>query len=494
MDRKLGLMLVLLGAHTACGDSGGSEDEGYGGDAYGAGGGAAEEGGSGPSAPPPSAIPPEDVLPEGCEGIDQSAPLVLYLSADDSNSMASPARARESLVNGSASVGSIRTYEFFNYYRIDYPAPPEGELALFAEADTEPAPGEFALQLAVRSYDAPAQRRPMTITFVLDTSGSMSGRGIEHESAAIAAIASQLNEGDIVNAVTWDTDQNVLLDGHEATGPNDPTVIALAQNLEADGATDLESGLEKGYALALQNYEVGNLNRLVLISDGGANVGVTAADLIGEHAELNDGEGIYLVGIGTGGDAYSDELMDIVTDAGRGAYVFLDSPEEATAILADRFDEVMDVAARGVQIELTLPWYFQMKKFYGEEYSEDPKEVKPQHLAPGDSMVLLQTLRSCDPTQIDMSDAIKLKATWTTPLTHVPLETTIETTLGDLLAAPKPHLGKGRAIAAYADALRSADGADLSIAAQAIAAANPDGSDPELNEIAGLLSGHPNAP
>ena len=76
-------------------------------------------------------------------------------------------------------------------------------------------------------------------------------------------------------------------------------------------------------------------------------------------------------------------------------------PEQMRLFIKDfsdyRFDEVMEVAARAVQVEVTLPWYFQMKKFYGEEWSEDPEEVEPQHLAPGDATLILQTLKACSP-------------------------------------------------------------------------------------------------
>jgi len=50
-------------------------------------------------------------------------------------------------------------------------------------------------------------------------------------------------------------------------------------------------------------------------------------------------------------------------------------------MFVDRFDEVMDVAARAVQVELRLPWYLGIQRFYGESYSTNPAAVEPQHLA-----------------------------------------------------------------------------------------------------------------
>lgn len=433
----------------------------------------------------------DDASMVNCEGLDQTKPVVLYLSPDDSNSMASPVHARERLNVGNSPF-SIRTYEFLNYYHIQYPAPLPGQLALFAESEPAQTVGEYNLQLAVRSFDATKPRRPITVTFVLDTSGSMAGPGMEREVAAVKAIAKSLAPGDIVNVVTWNTDNQVLLTGHAVTGPNDAKLLQVANGLTASGGTDLHGGLVAGYQLAQANYGENRLNRLVLISDGGANVGVVDEDLIALHSEDADKEGIYLVGVGTGpADGYNDMLMDVVTDKGRGAYVYLDTPGEANKMFVDRFDETMEVAARGVQIELTMPWYFTISKFSGEEFSTDPKEIEPQHLAPSDAVVLNQVLKACDPAVVNNADPIKLRVTWQTPITYENKETLMETTLGDLLAAAKPTLPKGQAIVAYAEALKSQSPLELKDALAKIQAANTSGTDPELNEIATLIVKHP---
>ncbi|WP_232379729.1 vWA domain-containing protein [Polyangium fumosum] len=483
----------------------GSVGVGGSGGGFNGGGGSSGGGGAGefPGEPAPDPAAPPAQGPDAgtdaaapeftCEGLDSSKPVVLYLSADDSNSMGSPVHVRELLGQGIEPMAQeIRTYEFLNYYRIQYAAPPAGKLALFPELANTAVVNEFDFQIAVRSYDAVKPRRPMTVTFVLDTSGSMGGPGIERERAAVKAIAASLQEGDIVNAVTWNTSNNVVMAGHVVTGPNDPEVVYLANELTASGGTDLHSGLVKGYELAELNYGPGRLNRVVLISDGGANVGQTDADFIGQKSKDADKEGIYLVGVGTGpGGSYDDRLMDVVTDKGRGAYVYLDSIGEASRMFVDRFDETMEIAARGVQVELTMPWYFQMHKFYGEEYSENPEEVEPQHLAPSDAMIFNQVLKACDPAQIVATDTITVRARWKTPLTYLDQETEVTTTVGDLLAAQKAGLPKAKAIVAFAEALKSPTAQNLADAYALASAANVSGSDPELLEIVGLIQKHP---
>jgi len=438
--------------------------------------------------PDPLAPPPED--PKECEQLDKEKPLVLYLSSDDSNSMGSPALARELLTHNWTSPHLIRTYEFLNYYRIDYPAPANGMLSIHPQMALGEEQDTYELQIAVRAFDPIKPRRPITITLVLDTSGSMGGAAIERERAVVKAIAKSLAPGDIVSMVVWDTSNNVIMAGHKVSGPNDSKVLQAASALNAGGGTNLNGGLVAGYKLAAQYYGPNRLNRLVLISDGGANAGVTEADLIAKNSADGDKEGIYLVGVGTGpAGGYHDALMDTVTDAGRGAYVYIDDEAEAERIFVDRFDEVMEVAARAVQVELTLPWYFQMHVFNGEEYSENPAEVDPQHLAPGDAMILSQVIKPCAPSVVNKTDTITVVARWETPLTYQKKETSVTMSVGELLQGDHSQLLKGRAIVAYAEALKSQSSEDLAMAMAAVDAAQP-GGDVELLEIASLIAKH----
>ncbi|WP_438038055.1 vWA domain-containing protein [Sorangium sp. So ce128] len=480
-----------------CDDEGGSSGSAGGG---GAGGGGATTGGStttgGGAGSSRNAGPRLRPQASGgsCAGVNLSTPLTLYLSSDDSNSMASPVIVRRQIERGAPLVDPyvIRTHEFLNYYRYSFAPAEPGELSIVSQLGSCVLTGDLALQIAVQSSRAPAAREPMTITLVLDTSGSMSGEPIELERAAVRAIASTLIEGDVVNAVTWNTGQSPVLEGHVVSGPDDPVLLGVASAIEADGGTDLYSGLAAGYALANTHRTAGGINRVVLISDGQANVGVTEEELIGENAEDADGEGVYLVGVGVG-DGVNDTLMDVVTDAGRGAYVYLDSADEARRVFVDRFAETVLVAARDVRIELTLPPYFGIQKFYGEEYSPDPAKVRTQHLAPSDSMMLYQILRPCDPSLPSANDPYRVRVTWRDATTGEAREAVQQTTLGGL-GIDDGNLTKAAAIIAYAEALKQLvelgpgeRASALTAARETVLAANTTGADADLLEIAATL-------
>ncbi|MBI5490099.1 MAG: von Willebrand factor type A domain-containing protein [Deltaproteobacteria bacterium] len=397
----------------------------------------------------------------GLKSEDYDEPYVLYLSADDSNSQASPIIVRWLIEQGeTVPWDAVRVYEFLNYYDFPYDPARSGRVRVTNEfRGIAPADGLYALQVAVQSYEVRASdRRNVNLTLVLDTSGSMSGRPIGLERDVVRAIADSLRAGDVVSAVEWDDEHSVRLDSHRVSGPADPAILEMAASLVEGGSTDLHGGLVAGYDLARANYREGWLNRVVLVSDGQANTGITDIDIIAAAADDMEGEGIYLVGVGCG-DGYNDTLMDAVTDAGRGAYVFIDKESEARRMFVDRFLQTMEVAVRDVQVQLTLPGVFRIEEFHGEEYSTDPAEVDPQHLAPNDAMVFHQLLRAADPRKVWADDRIDVRVTYRDQSGTTEHTTSAGATLQQLVDSPAPTMRKADAIVVYAQALQRIDSA-----------------------------------
>lgn len=440
-----------------------------------------------------------DAAVDRCANRATAEPVTLYLSADDSNSMAAPVIVRRILRGGGLPPAHVlRTYEFLNYYDVRYPSPELGHINVVPEMRVGDEPGEYVLQLGAQAAPRELAPQPRVVTLVLDTSGSMAGEPIALERAAVLALAANLRAGDIVSAVTWSTFRDVPLENHVVTGPSDPALAALAASLYPRGGTDLNAGLRFGYEIARSVYDPARLNRVVLISDGLANAGVTEIGVIDDASEDADRDGIYLVGVGVG-DGVNDTLMDAVTDAGRGAYVYLDSAAEAQSVFGPRFSETMEVALLGVRLELTMPWYMAITEFHGEELSTVAEEVRPQHLSPGDAMVFHQIVEACEPSLRADEDAITVRVTYTRPTGRVAAEDSTATTFGELLASPHPHLDRGDAIVAYAEGLRAAASRgeaavarmDLLRAIELADAVDPAGTDPameEIRELAGLAA------
>ena len=221
-------------------------------------------------------------------------------------------------------------------------------------------------------------------------------------------------------------------------------------------------------------------------NDGQANVGTTQADLIARHSDDSEQEGIYLVGVGCG-NGYDDTIMDTVTDAGKGAYIFIDTKEEAKKMFYDRFISNLEIAVMDVRVELTLPPTMDIKRFYGEEYSQVEEEVEPQHLAPNDAMIYSQVLESCDPESLTGDEEFKVIARYIDPATRNEKSDEVTETLNGLLEKDSPQLLKGEAVVAYAEALK---GEVLCEDAQekVETAYNILKDDEDLKEIRGLLA------
>lgn len=429
---------------------------------------------------------------------DVDTPVTLYLSADDSNSMSSPVQARAAVLADWQGISQvpIRSWEFFNYYDFGYPPAAPGEVALSLEMERKDD-GEYALQIGVRSeVITRTTRPPLSVTLVLDTSGSMEGEPLELLQEVCRAVIGSLRAGDRASVVKWNSEQAVVVDGLVVAGADDPQLHAAIDGLVSDGSTDLAAGLAAGYALAAKYAVKGEVSRVLLISDGGANTGITDIDLIAAHAGAEDEEGIYMVGVGVGSaTTYRDELMDRVTDAGKGASVFIPDKAEAWKIFGARFISTLMVAARDVQIELQMPPGFAIKRFSGEEYSSDPAEVEPQHLAPNDAMIFHQRVETCAPELVQGSDSVTVTARYFDAITFAPREVSVTRTFDALIDAASPGLRKGEAMLAYSDALTAArlGGGDLeakiAAASEAIAAAQELlADDADLAEIAAVLA------
>ena len=405
---------------------------------------------------PPLSVPPTPPEPAtSCPGTTD--PIVLYMSNDDSNSQASPAYARRVIHEGGVvDPFRVRIHEFLNYYDLSYDNPGDAPATVGVQMRRIDAElGEFALLLYAQGQKiGDEQRRPINLVFSLDTSGSMAGEPLDLLKASMTAVAGSLRADDVVSIVSWSDTQSVALAGHLVTGPDDPDLLAAITALESGGSTDLSAGLITAYELAEESYSPDRINRIMLISDGGANTGETDEQLIGDAAADRDGEGIYMIGVGVGeASYYNDLLMDTITDKGKGAYLFVDSPAEAQRSFGTHFLRNVEVAARDVQMQLTLPWYFGIKEFHGEEYSANPAEVEPQHLAPNDAMSYHQTIQACEPREIRAGDTIQARATYKHPITREEMVSEVTVTLADVVEADATQLYKADVIVAFAQAL-----------------------------------------
>lgn len=459
----------------------------------------------------PSDVPPPDDLPGPVDEVDaENLPtesscdpgtgLAWRLALRDAEAMSAASHARDAMLGPWPLLSSvtIAPWEFLNYYTFAYAPAAAGTLQMGAQMRSgEDGLGDmFELQLAVRSpMLAPSDRPPVHLTLALDNSGSMEGKGLELLRVAGFSLASQLREGDTVAVATWDAKLPVLLSTTKVTGPSDPLVIGALKQFATGGGATLSDGLASGLALAGEAYVAEDINRLVVITDGGAAVTTDDLDAIAKASVDEPGlPGIHVVGIGVGeAKQYRDDLIHAVTRAGGGPALFIGSEVEAQRQLEDRFLSVVGLAGLDVQVRLILPPGLEVWR----DVAADGITVEKDRVlvAPNDNTVLHRTLRACVKT-IEPTVKIAAEVTWVDPQTGEAKQALEEWMVGDLLAGETASLAKGVAVLAYVDALAAKqaemlDPAVLSAAQDRLADAQAllpeDGELAEIGEVLAVL-------
>lgn len=249
---------------------------------------------------------------------------------------------------------SVRVEEFVNSFDPGYAAPEDQAFSLYA--DGAPSPfmndGTYLLRFGVQGYKVPDYaRKPASLTFVIDVSGSMgmdNRLGLVKQSLNI--LVDRLNSSDSVAIVVYGTQAHMVLD---PTNGDQKQVIKRAINrLETEGSTNAEAGLRLGYKVAMQNYRSGGINRVILCSDGVANTGATESEEILNYVHGYVEEGITLTSMGFGMGNYNDVLMEQLADNGDGNYAYIDDLDEARELFVDDLTSTLQVIARDAKIQI----------------------------------------------------------------------------------------------------------------------------------------------
>jgi len=195
-------------------------------------------------------------------------------------------------------------------------------------------------------------RPPVNLTLVLDRSGSMSGNKIaKAREAAIAALRS-LGPQDLFSMVIYDHSVQTLVPPQSAA--NSEWIESRIRSIGTGGNTALYGAVSQGAAEIRKNLYRQYVHRVVLLSDGLANVGPSSpADLARLGAAMIK-EGISVTTIGIGTD-FNEDLMTQLADRSDGNHYFVESSRDLPRIFAAELGDVLSVAARKVIIEIDCP-------------------------------------------------------------------------------------------------------------------------------------------
>lgn len=194
------------------------------------------------------------------------------------------------------------------------------------------------------------QRAPVNIALVLDKSGSMSGDKIMRAKEAAISAIERLQPQDIVSVVTYDSTVHVLVPATRLT--DKASVITRIQQIEAGGSTALFGGVSKGAEEVRKFLDRERVNRVILLSDGLANVGPQSPAELGDLGAslIKESISVSTMGLGLG---YNENLMAQLADKSDGNHAFIESSGELVAIFNAEFDDVMSVVAQEIAIDIT---------------------------------------------------------------------------------------------------------------------------------------------
>jgi Ca-activated chloride channel homolog len=374
---------------------------------------------------------------------------------------------------------SVRAEEFVNSFDPGFDAPDDGAIGLHVDGGPTPFLADRGGNRLVRvglSTAEPDGQQPdaVSLTFVVDTSGSMSDK-ISIAKAAVRALSAELGSGDTVGVVSYGAFAEVMLEPTDAQR-SDALEIAL-DDLWVGNSTNAEEGVRLGYEQAREAFIPGGVNRVVLISDGVANVGETGPEailsLVGDRAR----DGIQLLTIGVGMGEYNDVLLEQLADQGDGFYAYVDREQEAAALASGDLGVTVALLAEEAKVQVEFdPAAVRRYRLVGfdnraiddEDFRDDltePPELRADagELGAGHRVTALYEVElsgaAADADDVTLGS---VRARWTDPTTGEAEEVERRITSGDLAASwpeAPARFKLAAVVAAWAEVLGEGDDA-----------------------------------
>jgi Ca-activated chloride channel family protein len=268
---------------------------------------------------------------------------------------ASYANVRRFITGGSLPPrGAVRTEEMINYFTYTM-AEPEKNQPFSLQVETGPSPfhQDYKLvKIGLKARDAGNEKLPPSnLVFLIDVSGSMNQPNkLPLLKQSLKLLAAQLSSQDRVSMVVYAGSDRVVL--QPTPGNETETIKEAIDNLHSGGSTHGSSGIITAYELATRSFMPGANNRVILVSDGDFNVGITSRSELQALIEEKRKSGVYLTVLGFGNTNYQDDTMETLADKGNGNYAYIDSLLEAKKVLIKERSGTLFTLANDVKIQV----------------------------------------------------------------------------------------------------------------------------------------------
>jgi Mg-chelatase subunit ChlD len=249
---------------------------------------------------------------------------------------------------------TVRSEEFINAFDYRDPEPAGSAPIAFA---WERARYPFAhdrdlLRFSVKTAASGRQPgRPLNLVLLLDNSGSMERADrVRIRQECLRVLAGQLQPQDRVSVVAFARTARLWVDG--LPGSQAGELSQRVGGLTPEGGTNLEDAMNLAYQTALRHFLANGVNRVVLLTDGAANLGDVEPESLKKKVEAHRKQGVALDCFGIGWDGLNDELLEALSRNGDGRYGFVNTPEAATTEFASQLAGALKVAASDVKVQV----------------------------------------------------------------------------------------------------------------------------------------------
>jgi len=250
---------------------------------------------------------------------------------------------------------AVRVEEMVNYFPYAYPAPAAGEAPFTSTVTVMPAPwnaGKKLVHIGMQGrLPALADRPPLNLVFLIDTSGSMDEPDkLPLLKQSLRLMLAQLRPEDQVAIVAYAGSAGTVLQPTAASEV--PTILGALDQLAAGGATGGAEGLALAYATAVKMAGAGEVSRVLLATDGDFNVGISDPAALTDYIAKQRNTGIYLSVLGFGRGNLDDATMQALAQNGNGQATYIDTLSEARKVLVDQLTGALFPIANDVKIQV----------------------------------------------------------------------------------------------------------------------------------------------
>lgn len=254
---------------------------------------------------------------------------------------------------------AVRIEELINYFNYDFSQAKRLANAPFlVSTETVAAPWRTAnriIKVAIKADDPTITKQsalpPANLVFLVDVSGSMSDNDkLPLVKSSLKMLTKQLRSQDTISIVTYAGRTQVTLPA--TRGSDTDKILAAIDSLDASGSTNGEAAIKLAYQQAKIHYKKDGINRILMMTDGDFNVGVSDVDEMLDIIRRERDSGVSLSTFGFGEGNLNDHMMEQVADNGNGNYSYIDSLSEAKKALLDEMSATFNTVAKDVKVQV----------------------------------------------------------------------------------------------------------------------------------------------